>query len=117
MGAHSSAFLSVCTCNRFSKARTPHHLLWVNPIGDAHPITRAASRELQLPDAAFDESTERVDCVRDREPQRRRDPDPTYRHRSNASGIIVSASMVRIAPAAKARTKPTVSGEECWNRP
>ena len=76
MGAHSSAFLSVCTCNRFSKARAPHHLLWVNPIGDAHPITRAASRELQLPDAAFDESTERVDCVRCREPQRRRDPDP-----------------------------------------
>jgi hypothetical protein len=34
-----------------------------------------------------------------------------------ASGIIVSASMVRIAPAAKARTKATVPGEECWNRP
>jgi hypothetical protein len=35
---------------------------------------------------------------------------------SNASGIIVSASMVRIAPAAKARTKATVSGEESWKR-
>ena len=35
---------------------------------------------------------------------------------SNASGIIVSASMVRIAPAAKASTKATVSGEESWKR-
>ena len=34
---------------------------------------------------------------------------------SNASGIIVSASIVRIAPAAKASTKATVSGEESWN--
>jgi len=36
---------------------------------------------------------------------------------SYAWGIIVSASMVRIAPAANARTKATVSGEECWNSP
>ena len=36
---------------------------------------------------------------------------------SNASGIIVSASMVMIAPAAKARTKATVSGEALWKRP
>jgi hypothetical protein len=36
---------------------------------------------------------------------------------SKASGIIVSASMVRIAPAAKARTKATTSGEAFWNRP
>jgi hypothetical protein len=35
----------------------------------------------------------------------------------NASGIIVSASMVRIAPAAKASTKATASGEASWNRP
>ena len=34
---------------------------------------------------------------------------------SNASGIIVSASMVRIAPAAKASTKATVSCEVSWN--
>ena len=33
---------------------------------------------------------------------------------SNASGIIVSASIVRIAPAAKASTKATTSGEEFW---
>ena len=36
---------------------------------------------------------------------------------SNASGIIVLASMVRIAPAAKVRTKATTSGEEFWKRP
>ena len=34
----------------------------------------------------------------------------------NASGIIVVASMVRMAPAANVRTKATVSGEESWNR-
>jgi hypothetical protein len=34
---------------------------------------------------------------------------------SYASGIIVFASMVRIAPAANASTKATTSGDECWN--
>ena len=34
---------------------------------------------------------------------------------SYASGIIVLASMVRIAPAANASTKATTSGDECWN--
>ena len=57
-----------------------------------------------------------MDCERDREAERRRDPDhlPPC---SNASGIIVFASMVRIAPAAKVRTKATVAGEESWKRP
>jgi len=36
---------------------------------------------------------------------------------SKASGIIVLASMVRIAPAANVRTNATVAGEESWNRP
>ena len=35
---------------------------------------------------------------------------------SYASGIIVSASMVRIAPPAKASTMATISGEESWKR-
>ena len=34
-----------------------------------------------------------------------------------ASGIIVSASIVRIAPAAKASTNATTPCEACWNRP
>ena len=36
---------------------------------------------------------------------------------SKASGIIVSASIVRIAPAAKASTKATVFGDASWKRP
>jgi len=35
----------------------------------------------------------------------------------NAAGIIVSAGMVRMAPAANARTNATLSGEEFWKRP
>ena len=36
---------------------------------------------------------------------------------SKASGIIVSASIVRIAPAAKVRTNATTPGAACWKRP
>jgi hypothetical protein len=36
---------------------------------------------------------------------------------SYASGIIVSASIVRMAPAAKVSTNATSSGEACWNSP
>ena len=36
---------------------------------------------------------------------------------SKASGIIVSESIVRIAPAAKVRTNATTFGDECWKRP
>src|SRR5215218_9359638 len=36
---------------------------------------------------------------------------------SYASGIIVSASIVRTAPPANARTNATTSGDEFWNRP
>ena len=36
---------------------------------------------------------------------------------SKASGIIVLASMVRIAPAANVRTNATTSGEASWKRP
>ncbi len=35
---------------------------------------------------------------------------------SYASGIIVSESIVRIAPAANARTNATVFGDECWKK-
>ena len=61
------------------------------------------------------QSIERVDRVRDNEAEGRHDAGQLAAF-SNASGIIVSASTVRIAPAAKASTKATVSGEESWNR-
>jgi hypothetical protein len=71
---------------------------------------RRHTKRMKASGADYRHSTASMDCVRSCESEHV--PPPSLPPRANASGVIVSASMVRIAPCREVTNNLTVSGEE-----